>query len=84
MSETLKVPNTEAPEQDRPLTKPSCQGYWWWMPKFLMGCGNNPGFWQITYEGPDTTKVGLFVGPLTPPSWSNEIPTRSESGGKQS
>lgn len=51
-----------------PLARPNKQGYWWWLPKCFIDEGKTSReYWSVEYEGPDTTKVGLFIGPLNPP-----------------
>jgi hypothetical protein len=55
-----------------PLVRPTRQGYWWWLPKCFLDEGKTDGrYWSVMLEGPQTDKVGLFVGPLVPPSLPN-------------
>ena len=54
------------------LVRPSCFGNWWWIPKCFLDEGKtDKGYWSIVVEGPDTKRVGLFVGPLVPPTLPN-------------
>lgn len=56
------------------LARPSCRGYWWWLPAYAIqeGKGHIPQWWTVISAGPDTGKEGEFVGPLQAPIWQNE------------
>lgn len=56
------------PEEMKPVSRPTVLGYWWWLPKCFLDEGKTHGrYWSVMLEGPDTEKVGLFVGPLPVP-----------------
>jgi len=49
------------------LDRPSQQGWWWWLPECFKDRGDNPAYWSIVPDGPDTERTGEFVGPLDAP-----------------
>jgi len=55
--------------QEKPIARPTCSGYWWWLPEcFLREGKTGKGFWSVQYFDPNTEKCGVFVGPLDPPT----------------
>jgi len=67
---TLRIEASETPIKR--LSKPSSIGFWWWLPEDAVeeNKGHLPAHWAITTAGPSTSRVGQFVGPLSPPVWT--------------